>query len=185
MADEGLSPGSFMPNCSASCVSMHCQHTGHASQHHMPCSVIPTMFSVSSPPLSWPSQVPRGFPPATDTPNKGQIPHDCTPALFNVPWSAVGQHLFPTRRYQFSEHRSGGQQCCWHMIGSLQDQQEWPATQCSCEDQQECPATQCSCEGRRSSPRLCALQSCPWVWGWLHRCQLPPHASTAPRTEVL
>ena len=40
MADEGLSPGSFMPNCSASCVSMHCQHAAHASQHHMLCLII-------------------------------------------------------------------------------------------------------------------------------------------------
>ena len=52
-------------------------------------------------------------------PTKDKCPTIAHPALLDDPWSAVGQRLSPTRRYQFSKHRSSGQQCCWRMTGSL------------------------------------------------------------------
>ena len=172
MADEGLSPGSFMPSCSASCVSMHCQRAAHASQHHMLCLIILIIFLGHRHPyhgLSGPKGIPRLRQAFSTT---GQISHDCTPCPLGCSLECCRTTPLP------------------HLKTSLlKAPVKWPAMLQADErlskHQQECSATQCSCEGRNASPRLCAQQSCPWVWGLLHRCQLPPRASTAPCTGIL
>ena len=97
MADEGLSPGSFMPSCSASCarhaLSAHCAcwPTSHAKLDHLDC-----FSSVPSPPLAWPlksqARIPGPF---------GRL-LDC--------WQAS---ILLTHRHLVSKHQSGGQHCCW------------------------------------------------------------------------
>lgn len=66
------------------------------------------------------SQVPRGFPACgRHFQQRDRYPMIAHPALLDVPWSAVEQHLFPTSRPHFSKRRSSGQQCCRQMSGSL------------------------------------------------------------------